>query len=648
MGWPVVVVAKGGIPVSEAANGLGTPLSIAANGYGTAVTVVGSGGLPVLGSGGGGAVAPGLPVTIFTQAPAIAGSDANPNVNFRTMCTLAQDMQGEFRITLQPGANLTCIGLAAGDHDGGFFASSKVPLVLVKFAGAAGFTNQSTPQVSDWTPSGALSTMKAGNKFIVSFMTGPAGQGLCAYTAGSTNSTCQWQSDDGTLWDDQTIGGYNDIGASVYGVVKVETRTAGSGGGCSTEPPPVIVDSLIPMSFNDPMFTGMTELTTTVTLLDGQNLTRTSIQERSGQPTLTVAPTSVVTYCRINSRETTRIGIASPVFDHCYMEALGEPGVGDHADTVQHFVSTEEGSRETTVTWKNSHLVGHLVDATATYFWADDWAGRLVLENVIINGGPIGCKFNAAPDAYTYIDFKNVFFVGPFGNVPIQDNASGNSAWVIERWQNVKMATIVGGAIVPGVDAPQMVSTPLPTNLVTHSSALDLWTAAAVTVTTGIEKDPVFWEAGAADRFIETATTAAHGLTSNSISFTSGTAYTFSLYVKNEIAAAKFLQLALPTAAFGANAWGNYDISAMTVQTKGSAATTTVRTPRVGSIHGWSRVTLTATATATAAGTVAIYGIPAGTSTRAFSYLGAVTNTRRICNAQVETGTIDRPYVKTP
>ena len=52
MGWPVVLVAQGGLAVSEAANGLGTPVSIAAHGFATPVTVVGSGGLPVVGSGG--------------------------------------------------------------------------------------------------------------------------------------------------------------------------------------------------------------------------------------------------------------------------------------------------------------------------------------------------------------------------------------------------------------------------------------------------------------------------------------------------------------------------------------------------------------------------------------------------------------------
>ena len=51
MGFPVVIVPSGGLPVTEAANGLGVPVSIATNGFGIAVTVVASGGLPVVGTG---------------------------------------------------------------------------------------------------------------------------------------------------------------------------------------------------------------------------------------------------------------------------------------------------------------------------------------------------------------------------------------------------------------------------------------------------------------------------------------------------------------------------------------------------------------------------------------------------------------------
>lgn len=53
MGWPVVIVDSGGLPVTEALNGLGVPVSVATNGFGLAVTLVEENGLPVVGSGGG-------------------------------------------------------------------------------------------------------------------------------------------------------------------------------------------------------------------------------------------------------------------------------------------------------------------------------------------------------------------------------------------------------------------------------------------------------------------------------------------------------------------------------------------------------------------------------------------------------------------
>lgn len=48
MGWPVVIVDSGGIPVTPSLNGLGAPISIAENGFGAAVTLVSQGGIPVL------------------------------------------------------------------------------------------------------------------------------------------------------------------------------------------------------------------------------------------------------------------------------------------------------------------------------------------------------------------------------------------------------------------------------------------------------------------------------------------------------------------------------------------------------------------------------------------------------------------------
>jgi hypothetical protein len=50
MGWPIVIVPIGGLPVTESSTGIGLPVSVTTDGFGIAVTVVSSGGLPVIGS----------------------------------------------------------------------------------------------------------------------------------------------------------------------------------------------------------------------------------------------------------------------------------------------------------------------------------------------------------------------------------------------------------------------------------------------------------------------------------------------------------------------------------------------------------------------------------------------------------------------
>lgn len=50
MGLPVVIVASGGLPVTEVANAKGAPVEVATNGFGIPVTLVASGGLPITGA----------------------------------------------------------------------------------------------------------------------------------------------------------------------------------------------------------------------------------------------------------------------------------------------------------------------------------------------------------------------------------------------------------------------------------------------------------------------------------------------------------------------------------------------------------------------------------------------------------------------
>lgn len=180
----------------------------------------------------------------------------------------------------------------------------------------------------------------------------------------------------------------------------------------------------------------------------------------------------------------------------------------------------------------------------------------------------------------------------------------------------------------------------LPTNLVTRSETLNLWTASSLSVPSNVANDPLSGSA-VVERFTEQAALAQHSVTSANISFQSGTTYTFSVYAKYETAA--FIQLLFGSAAFGSNAWANFDIQNGTVQTKGSAATCSV--VNVGG--GWFRLVMSAPATGTASGPVAIYCANAGTMTRASSYTGVVSNTRLVFGAQVETGSTANTYVPT-
>ena len=68
MALSVVVVASGGLPVTEAVNGVGLPITVATNGYGIPVTVVASGGLAVVGTSTGGSAGPNY------RMPALLGS----------------------------------------------------------------------------------------------------------------------------------------------------------------------------------------------------------------------------------------------------------------------------------------------------------------------------------------------------------------------------------------------------------------------------------------------------------------------------------------------------------------------------------------------------------------------------------------------
>jgi len=222
------------------------------------------------------------------------------------------------------------------------------------------------------------------------------------------------------------------------------------------------------------------------------------------------------------------------------------------------------------------------------------------------------------------------------GGMPVTEDPDG-------RGLPVEIASNGFGIAATLVDSgglPVTGAATIPTNLLPDSPDFDQWTASGATVDYNVAQEPVRFDTSA-DRMIETANLSQHQVTSASMSFTLGTTYTFSVYVKYESTA--FIQLLLGSAAFGSNAWGNFNIQTGALGTIGSAATGRV----VAARNGWYRISITATATATATSTAVIFGANAATMTRASSYTGSLANKRLLANAQMEVAAsagISMPY----
>lgn len=222
------------------------------------------------------------------------------------------------------------------------------------------------------------------------------------------------------------------------------------------------------------------------------------------------------------------------------------------------------------------------------------------------------------------------------GGIPVTQSLNGIGTPVdIAANGTGTPVTLVGHGGIPVLGAAIV-----PVNLLQHSETFDQWTASSTSVVPNIANDPVRGMA-TADRIIESAVTAEHSTNPANISFLNATTYTLSVYAKYETK--QFLQLIFGAAAFGVNAYANFDIQNGTVQTVGSTATAQIEPAE----NGWYRLILTATTTAAAAATAAVYGAVDGSSARTPSYPGNISNTWLLADAQVETGAVANIYVPT-
>jgi hypothetical protein len=204
----------------------------------------------------------------------------------------------------------------------------------------------------------------------------------------------------------------------------------------------------IPLSWNDPIFSGVTS-SGSVTLRDGETISNQSITDSGDLASVVGYGSFTVDGVRINSTEGVRIGGSGDiVINNSYIETKG--GSGDHADGIQAYDPGGTGN----VTISNTTIASNNDNATAGMFIADDYNGTFTFNNVVFQGGPFGLRI-AADDKDMSVALKDVYFVGPFEHDPIFFEKV-NADIHITQWDNVRYATIENGELVPGapISAP--------------------------------------------------------------------------------------------------------------------------------------------------------------------------------------------------
>jgi hypothetical protein len=199
-------------------------------------------------------------------------------------------------------------------------------------------------------------------------------------------------------------------------------------------------------------------------------------------------------------------------------------------------------------------------------------------------------------------------------------------------------------ANVPRLDysnstCPSILVEPQRTNLVLRSEEFDnaIWSKSNATIIANSTISPSGVQN--ADSFIGNGNLNAKYIIQNA-SIISGTTYSVSVYAKKNTN--NFIQLFAGAAAFGINAWANFDLNNGTVGSVGSSASATIES--VG--NGWYRCIVRATATVTAVNFAHVISLITSATSPA-NEVNSLSTSVFLWGAQIEVGSNATSYIPT-
>lgn len=224
-------------------------------------------------------------------------------------------------------------------------------------------------------------------------------------------------------------------------------------------------DHSIPLSWNDPMFTGMTD-GGGASMATGQIISRRStIGADSGLFIFNQVGAAGLSYCRITSTVSNDCDVLVQVadnistIDHCYIDNnIATNPTETHADGVQlqWLVPGRDTPAGGVVNLRNSMIIIGGDFVTAGFFCADGWHGRINISDCVFQTwAQYGLRLHADVTGNIDLYMQNVYFDTKEFAISGRLLNYGGGVINIMQWDNVRFCTVDNGVLTLGALIPQ-------------------------------------------------------------------------------------------------------------------------------------------------------------------------------------------------